>query len=540
MRFICAFMLATVLGCSIAAAQVSETDSVVDVDGNVYHTVTIGNQVWMVENLKTTHYNDGTSIDNVPTDSVWNKLTTGAYCWFKNDSATNRPLYGALYNWYAMTNGKLCPTGWHVPNDTDWTRLTTTLGSATSIAKALQEAGTTHWVYSGGYDSLGFCARPGGARFYPYGFLYPGQAAFWWCSNMSSTSRAWMRDIMDESNGVERYTRQKIDGFSIRCIKDDGIVHSPEVPLQSTVFNPNCSYGTLTDVEGNVYKTVVIGTQRWMAENLRTTHYNDGTPIFYETVDDEWAYMTSEGYCWYNNDSVKCFSTYGALYNWYAVNTSKLAPAGWHVPSDSEWTVLIDYLGGGYVAGGGIKETDTTHWSSPNSGATDSSGFAALPAGFRSVDGVFAEAGYTGYWSSVTENSANFNDGYCFFYDDTRSLRTTQCKNAGFSVRCVCDVAVSVKETLGKGEPAEFSLLQNYPNPFNPSTRIQYTIARRQPTIVKVYDVLGREVATLVNEVKEPGTYAAVWNASGMASGVYFCRLTAGSFTATRKLVLMK
>ena len=117
--------------------------------------------------------------------------------------------------------------------------------------------------------------------------------------------------------------------------------------------------GTVTDIDGNVYHTVTIGTQTWMVENLKTTKYNDGTAIPLVTDSTAWLNLTTPGYCWYNNDAATYKNTYGALYNWFTVNTSKLAPSGWHVPTDAEWTTLITYLGGETVAGGQMKSTGT-------------------------------------------------------------------------------------------------------------------------------------------------------------------------------------
>ncbi|MCB9001260.1 MAG: fibrobacter succinogenes major paralogous domain-containing protein [Bacteroidales bacterium] len=160
--------------------------------------------------------------------------------------------------------------------------------------------------------------------------------------------------------------------------------------------------GTVTDIDGNTYITVTIGNQVWMAENLKTTHYNDGTAIPNVTDGNEWAALTTGAYCWYSN-ATAYKDTYGALYNWYAVNTGKLAPTGWHVATDAEWTTLTTYLGGESVAGGKLKETDTTHWASPNTGATNETGFTALPGGYRGRGGAFGGIGGYGYWWSATE-----------------------------------------------------------------------------------------------------------------------------------------
>ncbi|MFZ4572381.1 MAG: fibrobacter succinogenes major paralogous domain-containing protein [Bacteroidales bacterium] len=123
---------------------------------------------------------------------------------------------------------------------------------------------------------------------------------------------------------------------------------------KNTDGNPAPIPGTTTDVDGNLYHSVTIGTQVWMDENLKTTKYNDGSSIPLVTDSIAWINMTTPGYCWYHNNAAAYKNTYGALYNWYAVNTGKLAPTGWHVPTDAEWTILVAYLGGELLAGGRI------------------------------------------------------------------------------------------------------------------------------------------------------------------------------------------
>jgi len=151
-------------------------------------------------------------------------------------------------------------------------------------------------------------------------------------------------------------------------------------------FTTLSSTGTMTDIDGNVYETVTIGTQVWMAENLKVTHYRNGNTILH--IIDWFSWFTLTGaYCEYDND-VNNVAVYGRLYNWYAVNDSRyIAPVGWHVPSDAEWLTLVDYLGGDTVADGKMKEIGTTHWVSPNTGATNESGFSALPGGYRDYGG---------------------------------------------------------------------------------------------------------------------------------------------------------
>jgi uncharacterized protein (TIGR02145 family) len=198
--------------------------------------------------------------------------------------------------------------------------------------------------------------------------------------------------------------------------------------------------GTIKDADGNVYHTVKIGTQTWTVENLNTTHYNDGTAIPNVTNTSSWSNLTTGAYCWYNNSSSN-MSTYGALYNWYAVNTGKLAPKGWHVPTDAEWDTLTEYLGGINAAGEAMKDTGTVYWDSPNEGAANSSGFSALPGGYRKADGTFYNIGYSGDWWSTTSYSAsnayyrNLCSNYNYLYRNTSGFS----KICGFSIRLVRD-----------------------------------------------------------------------------------------------------
>ena len=195
---------------------------------------------------------------------------------------------------------------------------------------------------------------------------------------------------------------------------------------------------TVTDIDGNVYRTVRIGNQVWMAENLRTTRFNDGTPIPHVTDDSVWDGLETPGYCWYNND-VSNKVTYGGMYNWYAVNTGRLAPEGWHVPTKGEWLTLINYLGGEDVAGGKLKEIGTSHWASPNAGATDENGFTALPGGYRGGGGMFWHLGGACFWWSATEESADKAWRCSINYSDSYVDVDSQYFTHGWSVRCVKD-----------------------------------------------------------------------------------------------------
>jgi uncharacterized protein (TIGR02145 family) len=211
----------------------------------------------------------------------------------------------------------------------------------------------------------------------------------------------------------------------------------PNATSTGAVLTVNPTAGTVLDTDGNIYHTVTIGTQVWMVENLKTTRYNDGTSIPLITDASSWSSLASAGFSRYNNDSTTYGSTYGALYNWYAVNTGKLAPAGWHVPTDAEWAALDTYLGGDAVAGGTLKEAGTTHWLAPNTGATNSSGFFALPGGYRSDDGTFNSIGYGGVLWSSSANDAASSWSRSMSICTINVLRYNYLRGYGLSVRCI-------------------------------------------------------------------------------------------------------
>jgi len=215
-------------------------------------------------------------------------------------------------------------------------------------------------------------------------------------------------------------------------------------PVAIATQNPTSGYGSnITDAEGNSYKTVYIGTQQWMGENLKTSKYSDGTTIPNITDNTQWSSNRTGAWCYYNNDATKN-AKYGKLYNWYAVSPTtngkkNVCPIGWHVPTDAEWTVLTDYLGGASVAGGKMKEVGTTSWYSPNTDAANISLFTGLPGGFRYIDGGYTNGGGYGDWWSSTEN--NTYNAWCRMleYGSGNAYSSIGSKENGMSVRCLRD-----------------------------------------------------------------------------------------------------
>lgn len=240
----------------------------------------------------------------------------------------------------------------------------------------------------------------------------------------SSTSMNANAIITGLTNGTEYHYRVKAENQL-------GITYGDDVTFM-TSSDP-------TDYDGNVYLTIIIGTQTWMAENLKTSHYNDGSAIPLITNGASWPGATSGGYCAYGFDPAN-LSIYGALYNWASVNTGKLCPVGWHVPTDSEWLLLTSYLNGSAVAGGKMKETGATHWSSPNTGADNLSGFTALGGSSIDYNGVFGYLGQTGYWWSSIGVSSTYAFANKLFYDNaTISQGGGVNKISGCSIRCIKD-----------------------------------------------------------------------------------------------------
>jgi uncharacterized protein (TIGR02145 family) len=198
---------------------------------------------------------------------------------------------------------------------------------------------------------------------------------------------------------------------------------------------------TVADKDGNVYKTVTLGTQIWMAENLKTTRYRNGDKIGTTTPATLDIHLeTSPKYQWAYDGNENNVATYGRLYTWYAVTDSRnVCPAGWHIPGKIEWTALTTFLGDESVSGGKLKETGTTHWLSPNSGATNESGYSALPGGGRDSYGGFFDIGRNGGWWSSDDYNAN-NGWYFYLYNDySNTNMPSDSKGNGYSVRCLKD-----------------------------------------------------------------------------------------------------
>lgn len=251
--------------------------------------------------------------------------------------------------------------------------------------------------------------------------------------NHKTTSTASVGSFQREMQGLSHSTTYYVRAY---VSYENGVKYGNTKVF--TTLEEEVQIETVTDIDGNVYNTVQIGNQIWMKENLKTTKYRDGINISFPGSDNgEWVDATIGAYAWYNNN-INNKENYGALYNWYAVNSGKLCPQNWHVPSDSEWETLVNNLGGTTKAGGKLKAIGFEFWNSPNKGANNEKGFTALPGGHRDgYTGAYDYMGTYGYWWS----SSTYNATDAWFRDmmsgSEAISRGHSNKKYGFSVRCL-------------------------------------------------------------------------------------------------------
>ena len=405
----------------------SDSPSTEKVEGSTESTesggmVTIGTQVWTSKNLDVATYRNGDVIPQVQDYNDWKNLTTGAWCYYENESAYGRK-YGKLYNWYAVNDPRgLAPNGYHIPTDEEWTKLTEYLGGDREAGTKMKSA--SGWIFDGnGTNVSGFSGLPGGSRYLNGTFDGIDDYGAWWSSD-SNTGGAWDRDLDYSDGRVARLNANKKNGLFVRCVSTS--TEKVEGSNESTE-------------SGGV---VTIGTQVWTSKNLDVATYRNGDVIPQVQDYNDWKNLTTGAWCYYENESAYG-RKYGKLYNWYAVNDPRgLAPNGYHIPTDEEWTKLTEYLGGDSEAGTKMKSTSGWY---ENRNGTNSSGFSGLPGGYRSSGGTFTLIDYYGYWWSSSENitynawprSLSYSKSRQFPYGNVN--RSNFDKGSGFSVRCLRD-----------------------------------------------------------------------------------------------------
>jgi uncharacterized protein (TIGR02145 family) len=419
----------------------------------------IGSQVWMKKN--------------------WDVDFPGSKAY--NDNEDNADTYGRLYSHNQIMETDFVPDGWRIPTEADIDELLTYLGGAAIAGGKLKEYATNHWVTpnTGGTDEVGFKALPGGHADVDAVFELLQLNGFFWLLDEAEPLAPVALDATSiihntftaNWEAAAGATGYKLDvaedaAFTIMVAGFDDLDVLNVLTYPVTGLTPDTDYfmrvrayneigesansntidlATLeyfADFDGNVYTYVTIGTQQWMVENFRSEHYIDGVAIPNLTLNADWiAEDGTPGHdgamCYYDNDEATYKPDYGALYNWYAVdNAHGLAMAGWRVATDDDWTTLLTYLSNNT---GPLKEEGTTHWLTPNTGATNTTGFTAKPGGQRFTAGEFVNLGeISRYWSSTEVSS--FNAWWrSMNYDSTVALRTSVPKYLGLAVRLVRD-----------------------------------------------------------------------------------------------------
>lgn len=299
----------------------------------------------------------------------------------------------------------------------------------------------------------------------------------------------------------------------------------------------------IRDIEGNRYRTVGIDDTCWMADNLATATYKNGTAIPELREYEPWTVPAHGNWAHYEND-ISFDGAFGKLYNGYAVTSGNgLCPADWRVPTAQDWDDLRNQFGESNERGVALMTGNTFHWVDPGMGQYNEfnqSGFNATAAGVRSgQDGVFRNMKFNTSWWSSTSTGEWTNQSFLLDYQGRTSLPSTS-KAWGFSVRCVFEQGYEVSIDEPSDSPALYELRQNYPNPFNPTTSISYSLPEATTIKVEVYNVSGQMVAVLESGLKSAGRHSVQFDASGLSSGVYFYRIQSEFGMLTQKMLLIK
>jgi len=282
---------------------------------------------------------------------------------------------------------------------------------------------------------------------------------------------------------------------------------------------------TVTDYDGNVYDTVNIGTQVWMKQNLKVTHYSNGSALPNVTDSAAWVNLLTGARCYYNNDSLTYDSVYGALYNWYAVNDiNGICPEGWHVSTDADWQMAEAYLGGVDIAGSKMKEAGTSHWASPNNEATNSSGFTGLPGGMRDPDSKFGNVVGFGMWWANTEFNTSFVWSTYMWNLATHVDHNPIPKNYALSIRCVKDIGSGLID-INKNE-----IVKIFPNPAINKLFIECT--ENQDFKMQIYNITGGCV--MQNQINDLSEEIDI---SSLSKGTYVIEFLNADWRIHKKLI---
>jgi uncharacterized protein (TIGR02145 family) len=425
--------------CTYGPAQCGGA-STVTFDGHTYALVGIGTQCWFKENLRSDNYRNGDPIPGNLTDSQWTSTTSGAQTVYgegtsvvhsgSQDEVANLATFGRLYNWYAVNDARgLCPVGFHVPSDGEWTVLESALGGSSVAGTALKSSAADSPPWDG-LNTSGFSALPGGCRGSNNGSFYDISINGQWWSSTPVGIYARSRDLNTGNSAVYRSSGHDVRwGFSVRCVRDEGVVCldldndgvcaeneiSGCTDNNATNFNPSateddgscvlpgpaqCGGASTVTFGGHTYALVGIGNQCWFAENLRVTQFRSGEQIPQIQGSADWLGTDAPGWCYFEDSLGITHPEFGLLYNFFVVGNN-ICPQGWHIPSFAEWFqtgglrswIATNHPQIGINAGGALKTTGLSEWSFPNTSATNFFGFNGRPSGGRNLQGQFLPQG---------------------------------------------------------------------------------------------------------------------------------------------------
>ena len=506
--------------------QFCQNQTSLNYGGHEYGLVSVAGHCWFQENLRVVEYRNGDEIPLLVGNDVWGSTSSGAYCRY-SDSDSLALIYGHLYNWYATTDERqLCPEGWRIPGQSDWTSLADSLGGIAVAGGWLKESGNVHWEAPnvGATNLTGFTAIPGGERGYASaGFVGLGTEAHLWTVDGAPNNGGLSAKMLHDNESLSLLAASRNRGKSIRCIQNDPVFGCTDVnflefnPLATVndggcltpsipgCTNPNfvvydpaanvddgscgealvgCADSLIVSYQGYDYETVAVGDQCWFAENLRATEYQNGEPILLSEDPVEWSNLTVGGYCAKDLDEANA-ALYGYLYNAYAANDLReICPVGWRLPTP--WDIYglqenVDNLVAGQFLGDGSPELSATALKasvldSPGWDGTNSTGFTGLPGGRRSYNGSFSGNGY--WWSQsggMQLSGGNVNLG----------VSNYQNMQEGKSIRCIqvregCNdpsasnyspfVVNSIPEACCYGETVLLNMFDSFGDGWNGST----------------------------------------------------------------------
>ena len=577
-------------------------DTVTDIDGNIYETVQIGEQVWMAENLKVTHYRNGDEIPTGYSNDEWANLSTGAYAVY-DDNESNADTYGYLYNWYAVDDDRgVCPASWHVPTDGEYTALSDYLGGTSVAGGKLKDCTegscpeSEYWYSpnTGATNETGFTGLPGGARYYYYGnSRHMGYNSSFWSSTEYGSNDAWHRGLDHDYSEISRRDYGKDSGFSVRCVMDE--------PEASTILVPYSSgwnmVGLPLEVEDAYYQTLFPsalnnamysfdGSYSPVEYLIPGTGYlirlsDGGTVEFSGTTIGELILSLTEGWnlisgistpvdadVLYNSGLVVTGGIYG--YDGSYMNAETIDPGmGYWVRAltDGDITLsssdvsaksidMLNYLSDANTLelsngthsttlyfGKDVPEGEELNYSLPPT-------FPQMAFNARFTDNMkyIQDAGEI----SVINTNSRLTLNYSVNLDPGEHLKWVFMTNSGKEHILNGTGEITLPpETKGMSLekraifPDVYALHQNYPNPFNPVTKITYQLPEESYVAITIYNLAGQKVITLVEGRRSGGFHAVDWygkksNGESVVSGLYFFRIETENFSKTLKMLLLK